>query len=91
MDSISFGTRYTYLVKGKPENLTMVKDLASLHYPGPIEKDLFVLSVADTEIFYKTEVNMILSAFKATCKEQEVKFMRIGWPIKGLMKRLINK
>ena len=91
MDSISFGTRYTYLVKGKPENLTKVKDLASLHGPGAIKKDLFVLSVADTEIFNKSEIQEILAAFKTTCSEQEVKFLRIGAPIRGLLKRLLNK
>jgi len=91
MDSVSFGTRYTYVVKGKPENLTQVKDLASLHGPGPIKKDLFVLSVADTEIFNKGEIKEILAVFKQTCQEQDVKFLRIGTPIKGLMKWIINR
>ena len=91
MDSITFGTRYTYLVKGKPENLTIVKDLASLHGPGEIKKDLFVLSVADTEMFNKAEIKTILDSFVETCKQYDVNYLRLGAPIKGLMKRLINK
>lgn len=91
MNPINLGTRYTYLIKGAPEKLTNVKNAVSLHGPGPIRKNKFVLTVTDSEMFWPSQVKQVLADFKKTCGEEGVKYSRVRFPFKALMRRLINK
>ncbi len=75
-NKINFNKRYKYLIKGSPQNLTKAKDRISLHGPGEIRKNHFLLTITDDSMFKQFEVKQMIKAFKANCKELGVKYFR---------------
>lgn len=91
-DNTGFGTKYTYLIKGDPENLTKIVNNSPLYFPGSkVEQNKFVISATDSSSFLKEEVKQHLNDFRKLCAEQKVNFTRIRFPFKSLFKIIINK
>lgn len=73
----AFGSRYRYLITGDSKGLTRVKDIASLHGPGPIKKKTTAITVTNSAMFWAHEVKQMIARFKQTCAENNIKYIRI--------------